>query len=173
MRKPSYKYDELEIIVLNYCNIHNINILPQRFSTAVGRAWIETNHIKIPYIDSVEDFLVCLHEIGHIVTGKKIDADTPDYIFEYLADKWAIDTAKKHGIINKKYEMRAKWYVLSYIADYHNKNEGYTIPKRILKFVGEDIANWEGFNITVFYTAKELTITKKLREPVSKSKGFK
>jgi hypothetical protein len=169
VKKSNVNYAELEDIVCRYAKRYNINILNDRFTTSVGRAWIESREIKIPVIDSVEDFLVCLHEVGHIVTGQKIDSTTPDYMFEYLADKWAIDTAMKHGIYNFKYEMRAKWYVLSFIADYHNKNEEYSIPNKVLKFVGEDISTWKGYNVAISFTNNQVVITKKLKS----IKGFK
>jgi len=162
-RSVKNKYDELEAIVWRYAKRYKVSILNDRFTTSVGRAWVDSKEIKIPVIDSIEDFLVCLHEIGHIVTGQKIDDSSPDYMFEYLADKWAIDTAKKHGIYNFKYEMRAKWYVLQFIAEYHNKNNDYIIPNKVLKFVGEDIYSWKGYNVSVFFTTSEVVITKKLK----------
>lgn len=168
-RSVKNKYDELEAIIWQYAKRHKISILSDRFTTSVGRAWIESKEIKIPVIDSIEDFFVCLHEIGHIITGQKLDENAPDYMFEYLADKWAIDTAKKHGVSNFKYEMRAKWYVLQFIADYHNKNTDYTIPNKVLKFVGEDISTWKGYYVTVFFTTSEVVITKKLKSSFPKS----
>lgn len=157
------KYTNLENIVFEYIKKYKISVLSERFTTPVGRAWINTKEIKIPVIDSTEAFFVALHEVGHILTGQKIPETTPDFVFEYHADKWAIDTARKHGIVNEKYEMRARWYVLSFIADYHNKNENYIVPKKVLKFVGEDISSWEGFNVHIRYTSNEITIIKKLK----------
>lgn len=73
-------------------------------------AYIESRLVRIPKPVDLFTFHVCLHEIGHIVTGDRLYS----YLQEYNAEKWAIKRAEYYGIIDESYIRDAKLYVLKY-----------------------------------------------------------
>jgi hypothetical protein len=73
------------------------------------QACFDTHRVFIPL--PVDDYAlyVCLHEIGHLVTGEARYA----YLQEYKAEQWAIQKLKQHGYYKKNFEREAKQYVVN------------------------------------------------------------
>lgn len=157
--KKLTEIDRMNKIINDFCKKYKISIQPKRYKSSVGRAIFDTREIKIPEIDSVENFLIALHEIGHILHGYI----EPEYLSEYLVDKWCIETAKNNGVIDLNYNMRSKWYLLRQIANYHNQHKIYEIPQEVIDYTGEDIKTWNGFIIEVYYNKSALSIKKTLK----------
>lgn len=102
-------------------------------------AYITTRVVRIPKpVDSFH-FHVCLHEIGHVVTGERLYS----YLQEYNAEKWAIERALYYGITDDEYIKDAKLYVLKHcITDtilYGIKK----IRPYVLKWIGVDEAQFK------------------------------
>jgi len=89
----------------------------------------ERRVILVPNPKTAYRFLICLHEIGHIVRG------VPNlyYMAEYIAEEWAIKEAAKYGVRSTKYEKKAADLLIAYIN--HDINNGRTSKKRISKKV--------------------------------------
>lgn len=113
-------------LVLKYHNI--VNDLLHKFD--IDAKWSETGvpepdgpyktywwsepddrEVCIPKPKNIYRFMVCLHEIGHVV--KKLRKH--QYWQEYVAEKWAIETAKLYGIKSAYYEKRAAAMLVGYI----------------------------------------------------------
>jgi hypothetical protein len=63
----------------------------------------DEKEVLIPKPTDIYKFMVCLHEIGHCVKGlRKLF-----HVEEYVAECWAIATAKKYGIESTMYEKKA------------------------------------------------------------------
>lgn len=77
----------------------------------VYEACYETRTIRIPLPIDEYHFIVCLHEIGHLVKGDR----KYSYLAEYHAERWAIERAKKYGVVSAEYEASAKEYILRHI----------------------------------------------------------
>jgi len=78
-------------------------------SVPTYEAYFESRSIRVP--DPIDDhhFLICLHEIGHLVTGER----NYSYLMEYNAEQWAINRAKeRYNIVDELYIVDAKEYVI-------------------------------------------------------------
>jgi hypothetical protein len=73
------------------------------------QACYETHRVFIPI--PVDDYAlyVCLHEIGHLVTGEA----RYSYLQEYRAEQWALKKLKYYGYYQKNFEREAQQYVLN------------------------------------------------------------
>jgi hypothetical protein len=93
--------------------------------------------IHIPKkLDTVPQFMVALHEIGHIINGYK----KPTFYAEYLAERYAIDTAQKFGIDPKEYFENAKKYVKGMLAKAWNRGlKLSSVPKEVELFCDIDL----------------------------------
>lgn len=104
------KLSEKELHINALCKRYKITAIKE-FKSAVGRANITRSTIFIPIDLNVdENYLVALHEIGHIIEGKV----KPKYYSEYLAGKYALDTGKQN--VTKEaweaYKIREEYYTL-------------------------------------------------------------
>lgn len=99
-------------------------------------AYIASRVVRIPKpVDSFK-FHVCLHEIGHVVTGERLYG----HLQEFNAEKWAIERAEYYGIVDQEYIRDAKLYVLKHcITDVMLHGLKHTqIRKHILDWIGLD-----------------------------------
>jgi hypothetical protein len=125
-------------IIYHLCKKHGI-ICEKVFDTDEGLAYISQRRIRIPKkIDSVLKFMTSLHEIGHIVNGKKRHR----FYEEYLSEKYAIETARKYNIKSNKYVKTSKIYIRYYLSVAWNKGlKHQNIPKEVEKFIGINLKN--------------------------------
>lgn len=74
----------------------------------VYEACFSSRRVVIPIPTCEWSFLVCLHEIGHISTGERVQS----YLSEYNAERWAIARAKqRYSVSCSDYDEDAKMYV--------------------------------------------------------------
>lgn len=107
----------------------------RRYTRPHGLANFALRQINIPHINTVYDFLVCLHEIGHIKNNWTYEKITR-HRCEYLTEKWALAEARKYNVHKlypeeyKKYLSGAKKYVI-FCCHKNNKR----IPSYILRWI--------------------------------------
>ena len=152
---------ELEFIIKSLCKKHKIKIELKRFKSPVGRAWISDRIIKIPEINNVIDFMVALHEIGHIMNGY----NEPKCVDEFKAELYAVKKAKELGIDGSSYYQMSAAYVLRNIAECHNNGniDVELLPSEMKCYVRDfesDFNSWRGFQVDV-YDSKKRVIVKK------------
>ena len=124
---------------------YNITVV-QWSKSACGWARKSNRTIKIPPPTTIENFLICLHEIRHIT-----QPGGPNYVMEYDAERWAIDYAQKLGFDTKSYERRAKMYVLKNIAKGINRGlRVHRVKPEILNWLPIDITEWEGNKVYLY-----------------------
>ena len=122
---------------------YKVKILPQRFKSPSGRAWIVEREVQIPEVKDLTTLCTCLHEIKHIIN--QCENPTWNYREEFSAETWAIEKCKEQGWDPKSYEQGAKDYVLSNIVREYNKTRDITkIPKEIKDWIGIDWKEWDG-----------------------------
>lgn len=125
---------KLKLIVKTLVKKNDIKIIGRRM-TARGEARVPERHIIIPYIHNVHNFLVCIHEIGHIVNGWSYDKMSI-HRSEFLTEKWTIQQARKYKLDKKhpkqfqRYVMNAKRYVVNCCRE-----ENKPIPYYVMKWV--------------------------------------
>ena len=109
----------------------------------------EVPKIKIPTPNSVEQFGVAIHEIGHIVLGhcekhgKYLKDSRPNYVQEYEAEQFAIEGLQEKGLDTTKYELRAKRYILENVAQATNRRHPITkVPQEIIDWLEIDTNKW-------------------------------
>lgn len=106
------------------------------YSPSTGPYWWadpEDRVILIPNPKTAYRFLICLHEIGHVLRGFRNTA----YMEEFVAEEWAIKTASKFGVKSTKYEKAAAHLLLAYIKSdiYRGKTSKKRISKKVKKFI--------------------------------------
>lgn len=74
---------------------------------------IDEGRVWIPFPVDNFSFYICMHEIGHIVTGSKSYA----YLQEVAAEQYAIRKCKQYGMFERAIVRDAKAYVRSTIAE--------------------------------------------------------
>lgn len=89
----------------------------------------EDREILIPNPTTSYRFLICLHEIAHVLKGFR----SLSYMEEFLAEEWAIKTAAKYGVKSPRYERAAADLLVCYIKS--DIYQGKTSPKRISRKV--------------------------------------
>lgn len=95
---------------------------------------IEEKEVLIPKPTNAYKFMVCLHEIGHCVAGRRRLA----HMEELVAEEWALRTAKRFGITQvSHYKKLAAKLLLRYIkndisAGHINSRK---INKRVKRFI--------------------------------------
>ena len=116
-----------------------------------GLAWVELREIQIPKPTTINKFIICLHEICHIVRSNEHNKMSV-YEFEYDCEMWAIKKAKQFGLDTKEYESRAKGYVTSCLARGYNRGLNLDrVDKKIIDWLMVDISKWKQYsNIKVF-----------------------
>jgi hypothetical protein len=125
---------KFKLIVKKLVKKHNIKITGRR-RTARGEARVPERTIIIPYIHNVHNFLICIHEVGHIVNKWSYDKMSI-HRSEFLTEKWTIQQARKYKLHTKhprQYELyvrNAKRYVVNCCRE--NKKP---IPYYVMKWV--------------------------------------
>lgn len=127
-------------VIEQECRRNNITINPFPMEDGYGRANYEAKMIRIPKIKSKEAVLISFHEIGHLLYGRV----KPNFVNEYLAEKFAIEKGKELGCYSEAYIKNAKLYVL------HKMDEAYkrglkleNIPEEVICFLGEEYIKWK------------------------------
>lgn len=134
----------------------------------VYQAYMESRRVAIPTPECDWSFLVCLHEIGHVSTGYRLDS----YLMEYNAEKWAIKRAQTaYNVYSEEYVDDAKAYVKMhlvenllfselkihkvkpYVLDWLNETP-QTIAKHILDLDSANLIESGSFNVDMNYWAK-------------------
>lgn len=109
---------------------------------ACGRAHFKNRSVRIPKSVDVERFCVSLHEIGHIVK-QAVKSRMPLWKSEYVAEMFAIDTAKSHGVDTSKYEKRACGYIAMNLAKGFRRGLVLErVDEAVLRFAGVDKSVW-------------------------------
>jgi len=102
--------------------------------------FVDVPRPKNPYLLGV-----AFHEIGHIHhyrTTKRYD-ELPLYELEYMAETYAIDKLKKHGMPTREYRAYATKYVLVCCAKYKNSGgDVMKIPAEIRKWTKMKVRKW-------------------------------
>ena len=135
-------HKRVRIILKRLSKRHKIKVI-YKFKGLSGTAFHNRRAVNIPKnIDSAEKALTALHEIGHIVNGDR----SPRYYDEYLAERFAIRTAKLYGIVCDDYEFGAKCYVMWFICDdLKKKNISLNkIKPSVIRFVS-DVFDFDDF----------------------------
>lgn len=131
-------------IILDYLRAHDIKVLKWTnidYTEGIWEADIMYKEVIIPNPNTELEFLICLHEIGHCVRGDS----KLSHIREYYAERYAIDEADKHGILNTEYIEQAKQYIHNCIA--------YDIQEGLISSIEEvdkDILNWINENKAMY-----------------------
>lgn len=76
-------------------------------------ACMETNRVWIPKPVDVYSFYICMHEIGHIVTGPRRYA----HLQEINAEQYAIRKLKQYGLKHRDIIPEAKEYVIRSVCE--------------------------------------------------------
>lgn len=84
---------------------------------------LHNQHVYIPELFNVMDFLTCLHEIGHIMTWDGETTTSP--VLEYQAYYYAIEAAEKAGFDTTQYQAYGKHRVFLELLDFRD-DEGYS-----------------------------------------------
>ncbi len=122
-------------IITNLLREERIKVIGRRVS-ASGYADFMVRGVIIPHPENVQKFLVCIHEIGHIVNNWSY-RKMSKHRCEFLTEKWTIRQAKLYQIDTmypveyQRYIMAAKRYVV-YLCYKENK----TIPSYVTEWVG-------------------------------------
>jgi len=122
---------DYEKIINSLAKKYNIKII-KKFTGAVGRAFINTNTIKIPKeLDTLDKFYVSLHEVGHIIEG----VYKTSYETEYYAMQWALNYMKELKIYSKNIEESERRYLTQKLCQAKNRRcKIENIPCKIFKF---------------------------------------
>lgn len=137
-------------IIDMYCDVYDIEIVGY-FKSKQGVAFIPMREIKIPHLTSLNNFIIALHEVAHIINAEKFE-NRPDYWIEYLTEKWAIKEAKKWGYTLESYEKEARFYVMLRMSEtYNNGVPISSFPKEIIDWCQHDFSGWDGRLISIMY----------------------
>jgi len=90
---------------------HNIKVTDYSVSSCGYAVW-KTRSIKIPKPTNIDRFGVCMHEIKHIIDGKK----GTRFEQEFACDIYALEQIVKMGWDTLGWIKRTRWHSLSRIA---------------------------------------------------------
>jgi len=111
-----------------------------------GLAYLEQRMVEIPEPTTLNRFLICLHEIFHIVRYE-IHKSMKVYEYEYDCEMCVIKKAKKLGFDTKDYEHRAKGYITYCFAKAFNRNLNLNKANReITDWLGINLKKWNKFD---------------------------
>lgn len=119
----------------------------RRYATSHGQADIHYRQISIPHINSVYNFLVCLHEIGHVKNNWSYNKMTR-HRCEFLTEKWTLQQARKYNIHKlypkdyEKYLLGAKRYVVACCHQDHKP-----IPSYVLRWINSKPVTSHGIRL--------------------------
>ena len=113
------KSDFYMAVIRYYLNKHDIRVKKWFKSLNAARyyAYQDTKTVGIPLPNSRLAFLICLHEIGHIVEGEKKFG----FYNEYVAEMFVITEAAKWEVDTISYERNAKQYVKKFLVNDWNR----------------------------------------------------
>lgn len=139
-RNPAY--NKLYLIVKEHMDRYGIRVAKWMPYNVEGLsvqylADMDEARVWIPFPVDAFSFYVCMHEIGHVVTGHRSYA----YLQEVAAEQYAIRKCKQYGLYSKAIVNDAKAYVRSTIAE-DVLFRGLD-PKRI----NPDILRWVGRSV--------------------------
>ena len=121
--------------------------------TDCGVAFIKERTVKIPYPNTLNRFLICLHEITHIARAE-VHKGMKVYEYEYDCEITVIEKAKKLGFDTTDYEHRAKGYVTYCFAKAFNRNLRLDkANKEITEWLGINLKKWDKYD-RAFVTSK-------------------
>jgi hypothetical protein len=135
-------------------NFHDIKVIEWNKSDC-GIAFVENRTIKIPEPTTINRFLICLHEISHIIRSP-FHTSMRVYEYEYDCEMYAIQQALELGLDIEDYEHRAKGYVMYCVCRAFNR--GLNLDKanyEILDWLGIDIDEWNKWDRAYIITKKE------------------
>tara|TARA_R110000868_G_scaffold195997_2_gene441801 strand:+ start:483 stop:977 length:495 start_codon:yes stop_codon:yes gene_type:complete len=100
-------------------------------------ACFDTHRVFIPVPVDDYSFYVCMHEIGHLVTG------TSNYAYqqEWKAEQWSLKKCRQYGYYTKKLEKEAKAYVLRHLYE-DMILRGYDVskvPQKVMNWMDRDV----------------------------------
>ena len=104
-------------------------------SVGTYEAYFDSRSVRVPEPQDDYHFLICLHEIGHLVTGERMYS----YLMEYNAEQWAMKRGKEvYGVVDSIYEVDAKEYVVRCIvADIVARGlKVHQIKQKVLDWIG-------------------------------------
>jgi len=136
--RPNYRKIIDDLIVRN-----NIIIKKWR-STNSGRAYPTIRSIEIPEPKSIDRFMTCLHEIGHIT---KDSLSNPVWKSEYIASKYAFDFCEENAIsVSSFAENHSRNYIKMIIAKgLIRRLQLKNVSDEVLMFAKIDRELWQGF----------------------------
>ena len=101
---------------------------------------------QIPKPKTVNKFIICLHEICHIVKLSEHNRMNV-YEYEYDCEMWAMNKAKQFGLDTNEYESRARGYVTSCLARGFNRGLNLDrVDEKILDWLNVDINQWKKYS---------------------------
>jgi hypothetical protein len=98
----------------NLVNLYGITVKDQ-LELGRGGCQFFSNTIYVPRIKDASDFLLCLHEVGHMVHGPTFR----NIVDEFKAEQFAISHGRRFGLNTAEYEKHAKRYVFTFVAQEH------------------------------------------------------
>ena len=104
-------------------------------SVGTYEAYFDSRSVRVPEPQDDYHFLICLHEIGHLVTGERMYS----YLMEYNAEQWAMKRGKEvYGVVDSIYEVDAKEYVVRcLVADIVARGlKVHQIKQKVLDWIG-------------------------------------
>lgn len=118
-------------------------------SSSCGKAQYKSRKIKIPKPTNIDRFAVCLHEIKHIIDGRK----GKSFEREFACDMYARSILIEFGYEFDAWDKRTKWHILSRIAMSHNRGLNHNgIGADIREFFKDiDFTKWIGNKVFVGY----------------------
>lgn len=135
MQKSQYKR-----IINDLSHRHSISIVEWRNDDS-GWANRRLRAIAIPEPKSINKFITCLHEFGHILNDKP---SNPIWKSEYLAYQYAFDFCDQHNIkVTKTCEIQAQNYIKFKVCKSLNYKPTLSkISPEVLKFVKINSTIW-------------------------------
>ncbi len=121
---------KFESIVQKLLKKHNIKII--RRSVNSGAAYVPERKVIIPKITNIHQFLICIHEIGHIINNWSYNKMSK-HRCEFLTEKWTLQQARKYKLDKhyptelEMYSKIAKRYVVNCCHNNHKKIPSYVM----------------------------------------------
>lgn len=103
---------------------------------------IDNQEVVIPEPITTYKFMVCLHEIGHVIQGSR----KLYHMQELVAEEWALNTAKRFGItMVTVYKKKAAQFLLRYVKDDINAGlvDRKKINKKVRRFITKNGQKYE------------------------------
>lgn len=142
LRSLETKQDRRLAIVRKYLQRYNIRVgewyphWQSKKHPITYQACFETRRVFIPIPVDNYSFYICMHEIGHIVTGESWYG----WQQEWKAEQWSLKKCIQYGYYRKWYEDEAKRYVLRVMYEdiiFRGFNINAT-PIRVMRWMGRD-----------------------------------